>query len=54
MNLRKLTLLVATPWLLSLGGVAAFGEVSGCIMDVAADFPKSSDASEAQKPGSRH
>ncbi|MBD5240242.1 MAG: hypothetical protein HDS64_10855 [Bacteroidales bacterium] len=42
MNLRKLTLLAATPWLLSLGGVAAFGEVSGDINDAAATLIGSS------------
>ena len=36
MNLCKLTLTAATSWLLSLGGVASFAEVSGDINDAAA------------------
>lgn len=42
MNLRKLTLLAATPWLLSLGGVASFAEVSGDLNDAAATIVGSS------------
>ncbi len=42
MNLRRLTLLAATSWLLSLGGAASFAEVSGDINDAAATLIGSS------------
>lgn len=42
MKLRKLTLLAATSWLLSLGGAAAFAEVSGDLHDAAATLVGSS------------
>lgn len=42
MILRKLTLLATTSWLLSLGGVASFAEVSGDINDAAATIAGSS------------
>ncbi|MDE6535106.1 MAG: hypothetical protein K2K82_03750 [Muribaculaceae bacterium] len=42
MNIRKLTLLATTSWLLGLGGVASFAEVSGDINDAAATVAGSS------------